>query len=85
MKSELSSFINLHGRNYSKSTSVIKVNAMKIMDDFHYAKDAITCYYQLGTFFRQQRCMGHKGGHWLLHEECVVRTLVCQKAPLELK
>jgi len=24
--------------------------------------------------------MGHKGGHWLVHEECIVHTAVCQKA-----
>ena len=26
--------------------------------------------------------MGHKEGHWQVHEECIVRTAVCQKAPL---
>ena len=29
--------------------------------------------------------MGHKGGHWQVHEECTVRTAVCQKTPLRLK
>ena len=23
--------------------------------------------------------MGHKGGHWYVHEECILRTAVCQR------
>jgi len=23
--------------------------------------------------------MGHKGGQWLVHEECIVHTTMCQK------
>jgi len=26
--------------------------------------------------------MEHKGGHWYAHEESIVRTVGCQKAPL---
>ena len=29
--------------------------------------------------------MGHKGGHWQVHEECIVCTAVCQKAYVRLK
>ena len=29
--------------------------------------------------------MEHKGGHWLVHEECIVRTAVCQNAHLGRK
>jgi len=29
--------------------------------------------------------MGHKGGHWLVHEECIVCTAMCQKAHLGMK
>ena len=31
-----------------------------------------------------KRIMEHKGGHWLVHEECIVCTVVCQKAHLRL-
>ena len=42
--------------------------------------EAITCNHQINTFHCQQRRMEHKGGHWLVHEECIVRTAVCQKS-----
>jgi len=29
--------------------------------------------------------MGHKGRYWLVHEECIVHTAVCQKAHLGTK
>jgi len=29
--------------------------------------------------------MGHKGGPWEAHEECIVRTAVCQKTHLGTK
>jgi len=29
--------------------------------------------------------MEHKGGHCLVHEECILHTVVCQKAPFKLK
>ena len=42
-------------RNYSKSTSVIKIATMENTDDFRYAKEAITWYHQVNTFHCQQR------------------------------
>ena len=35
------------------------------------------CNHQIDTFHCQQRCIEHKGGHWLVHEECIVRNAVC--------
>ena len=32
----------------------------------------------------KQRWMEHKGGHWCVHEESIVCTVVCQKAPLDV-
>ena len=29
--------------------------------------------------------MGHKGGYWQVHEECIVLTAVCQKVHVRLK
>ena len=43
-----------------------------------HAKEAITRNQQIDTFCYHQ--MEHKGGHWLVHEECIVHTAVCQKA-----
>jgi len=37
-------------KNCLKSTSIIKVPAMKYMDDFCYKKEAIMYYHQIGTF-----------------------------------
>ena len=31
------------------------------------------CNHQINAFCCQQRRMEHKGGHWLVHEECIVR------------
>jgi len=42
-------------KNCLKSTSVIKVATMKSTDDFHYAKEAITCNHQIDAFHCQQR------------------------------
>jgi len=36
-------------RTVRKSTSIIKKATMKNMDNFHYAKEAITCYHQKNT------------------------------------
>jgi len=40
-------------KNCLKSTSVIKVATMKNMDDFRYAKEAITCNRQINAFHCQ--------------------------------
>jgi len=42
-------------KNCLKSTSAIKVATMKNTDDFRYAKEAITCNYQINAFHCQQR------------------------------
>ena len=53
----------------------------------HYEKYSITKgsyhmlrYHQIDTFRSRQRWMGYKGGHWLVHEECIVHIVVSQKA-----
>ena len=47
-------------KNCLKSTSVA---TMKNMDNFHWAKEAMTCNHQINAFHHQQRWMEHKGGH----------------------
>jgi len=44
-------------------------------------KEANMCNHQINTFHCQQRWIKHKGGHWLVPEQCIGRTAVCQKAP----
>ena len=50
-----------------------------------HAQEAIMCNHQINTFRCQQRLMEHKGGHWLIHEECIVLTAVYQNTHLGLK
>ena len=50
-----------------------KVVIMKNMDDFHYAKQPITCNHQINITQR---------GTLLVNEEYIVHTAVCQKAQL---
>ena len=52
---------------------------------FPLRREAITCYRQTDTFRCQQRRMGYKGGHWYVHDECIVHTAVCQTARVRLK
>ena len=54
-------------------------------ENMDHAKEAITCNLQIDTFLSQQRWMEHKTGYWLVHEQCIVRTAVCQQAPLGLE
>jgi len=42
-------------KNCLKSTSAIKVETIKNMDDFRYTKEAITCNHQINAFHCQQR------------------------------
>ena len=53
---------------------------MENMDDFHCAKKAITCNHQINIFAIKMNVT-----HWLVHKECIVPTVVCQKAHLRLK
>jgi len=48
-------------KNWLKSTSVIKVAAMKIRTISLYTKEAITCNHSINAFHCQQRWMEHKG------------------------
>ena len=48
---------------------------MKNIQDFYYAKEAIMCSDQIQANWHF---------YWLVHEEFIVYTAVCQKAPLRL-
>jgi len=85
LNSELSIMLHclLYSTRYTavqiRNHSVIKVATMKNTDDFCYKKETITWHHQIDTFCCQQRWMEHKWGHWLVHEECIVHTAVCQR------
>ena len=68
-------------KNCLKNISAIKIATMKNRR-FPLQREAIMCYHQINTIRCQQRWMGHKGGHWYVHEECIVHTAVGQKAPV---
>ena len=63
----------------------LKSTSAKIRTISRYAKEVIMCNHQMSAFHCQQRWMERKGGHWLVPEECIARTVICQKAPLGLK
>jgi len=65
-----------------KRTSSIKVATMKITDDFCLKLKPLHAYHKIDTFPGEQRLMEHKRGQ--NHEECIVCTVVWQKAPLRL-
>jgi len=67
-----------------KRTSAITVASMKIMDNFYYEWKPSHAT-KLTLFVVSKRWMGHKGGHWLVHEECIAWMAVHQKAPFRLK
>ena len=70
----LTSYTAVWIRNCSKSISVIKVATTKNIDNFFYAKKAITyCH----TYHYRQKWMGPETGTSMKN--------VCQKAPLRLK
>ena len=54
-------------------------------DDFRYGKETITRYHQIDSFCCQQKWRNHKGGHWYIHEECIIHTALCQKAGKDIK
>ena len=75
---------------YLKSTSVINVVTMKNTDNFqctykgsHHVQPSNRHISMSANLW--QRWMEHKGGHWLVQEECILLTAVCQKAHLWLK
>ena len=67
-------YTELRIKNCSKSTSAIKVATVKNMDNFHY-KGKPSCVTAKSTPFTVSK--DHKGGHQYVHEECIVRTVVC--------
>jgi len=52
---------------------------MKNMDNFNYACCATT---KSTLFTVRKDKLNTKGGHWIVHEECIVHTAVRQKAHL---
>ena len=68
-------------KNCSKSTSAIKVATMKNTDDFHYEGKPLRTTTKLTPFAVSQDEWDTKE----VHEKFIVRTAVCQMAPLRLK
>jgi len=58
---------------------------MKTTDDFRYERKPSCAAAKSTLFVVNKDELEHKGGHWLVHEECIVHTVVCQKAHLGLK
>ena len=73
-------------RNCLKGTSVTKVAIMKYTDDFHITQMKWLSATTKSTFFTVSKDEWNtKGGHWLVHEESIVCTTVCQKTTLNIK
>ena len=66
-------------KNCMKSTSVTKAVTMNKCKGSHRVQPPNW------HFCCQQRWMEYNGGHWLVHKECIVCTVVCQKVHFGLK
>ena len=75
-------------KNCLKSTSAIKIATMTNTDDFRSCfryEEKPSRANAKSTLFAVTKMNGTQRRTLVVHEECIVRTAVCQKAPLEPK